>query len=287
MTHYKTEKRKARVGERILITNSICTGGYYKNGDVYTVNELGELSVEVGVPRGIWHNEYKVIVGEHTPTPNLDEMGYDELVALSENVMKALRTRSYKLGYDQGRFDADIEATHGTYEKSDQQKRDVIVARAKEDIEKLEKEVVSKSVLNFIGAPIEYSKYHVEFIINNKKRTVVALIFESYPTFSDKLRRKGIAKCSPNDCFNEHIGKAIALSRALGLEVPSEYLNVPQPTDVRDGDYVEYNVGNERRVVSRAGKFPPINKPFVSLSVVEDHRSEFKIVDDSRTEGGA
>lgn len=36
----------------------------------------------------ILHNEYEVIVGEHTPAPNLDEMGYDELVSLSEDVMK-------------------------------------------------------------------------------------------------------------------------------------------------------------------------------------------------------
>ena len=68
--------------------------------------------------------------------------------------------------------------------------------------------------------------------------------------------------------------------------MPSEYLNVPQPTDVRDGDYVKHYTETERRVVSRAGKFPPINKPFVGLSVVEDHSSAFKIVDDSRAGEG-
>ncbi|WP_145925713.1 hypothetical protein [Bacillus safensis] len=54
---------------------------------------------------GIGNEEYEVIVGEHTPAPNLDEMDYDELISLSEAVMKALRTRSYKNGYDQGRID--------------------------------------------------------------------------------------------------------------------------------------------------------------------------------------
>ena len=49
---------------------------------------------------------------------------------------------------------------------------------------------------------------------------------------------RGIAKAAPDDCFNVHIGKAIALHRALGLEVPDEYLNAPQPTEVRVGDAV-------------------------------------------------
>ncbi|MGM0967008.1 MAG: hypothetical protein ACQEWR_00400 [Bacillota bacterium] len=217
----------------------------------------------------VWHSEYEVIVGEQAPAPNLDEMDYDELVALSEAVMKALRTRSYKLGYDQGRFDVEIEAAHGTYEKSDQQKRDEVVEQAKEDVEYLVRRCFTA---------------RTEFIVNTEKRTVVSI----RKAFGNgRVISKGIAKCAPNDCFNVHIGKAIALRRALGLEVPAEYLNVPQPTEVRDGDYVEHYVGNERRVVSRAGKFPPINKPFVSLSVVEDHRSEFKIVDDSRAEGDA
>lgn len=136
-TKYKTEKRKAEVGERILITNADYELSDYQNGGVFTVTNSGTTGVELDCGMISQHHEYEVIIGEHTPAPNLDEMDYDELVALSESVMKALRTRSYKLGYDQGRFDADIEATHGTYEKSDQQKRDVIVARAKVDIEAL------------------------------------------------------------------------------------------------------------------------------------------------------
>ncbi|MEB9770444.1 hypothetical protein P4K44_33650, partial [Bacillus cereus] len=131
MTQYKTEKRKARVGERILITDAVFSAGYYKNGDVLTVTHRTENGVRAGFNQDIWRGEYEVIVGEHTPTPNLDEMSYDELVSLVEGALKALRTRSYKSGYDQGRFDAEIEAAHGTYEKSNQQKRDEIVAQAK------------------------------------------------------------------------------------------------------------------------------------------------------------
>ncbi|MEH7697623.1 hypothetical protein [Bacillus pumilus] len=226
MTKYKTEKRKAEVGERILITNADYELSDYQNGGVFMVTNSGTTGAVLDCGMISQHHEYEVIVGEHTPAPNLFEMDYDELIALVEDAMKALRTRSYKNGYDQGRFDAEIEATHGTYEKSDQQKRDEIVEQAKVEIEQMEKNV---------GEKLGYSKCHVEFVVNSKKRTVVALVFESYPS---GLRRKGIAKCAPNDCFNAHIGKDIALRRALGLEVPSEYLNVPQPTEIRVGDVV-------------------------------------------------
>lgn len=220
-TKYKTEKRKANVGEQILITEDAFSFGRFKRGDVFIVRSTDGMGVRGEVNRFIYHYEYEVIVGEHTPAPNLDEMDYDELIALSEAVMKAIRTRSYKLGYDQGRFDVEIEAVHGTYEKSDQQKRDEIVAQAKEDVRVL-----------------YYKDYIVDtdFIVNAEKRTVVAL---RKSKMYGHIKSKGIAKCVPSDCFNVHIGKAIALRRALGLEVPSEYLNVPQPTDVRVGDIIE------------------------------------------------
>lgn len=214
MTQYKTEKRRASVGERILITNDEYSFGYYENGDVVIVSSVFAKGVK-GEGDGwfILHNEYEVIVGEHTPTPNLDEMNFDELIALSEAVMKEIKTR-----HEQGRYDADIEVAHGTYEKSDQQKRDEIVEKAKKDVEEL--------------IAFDYMTT-VDFIVNIEKRTVVSL-----RKFVHILGR-GIAKCAPNDCFNAHIGKAIALRRALGLEVLSEYLNVPQPTEVRVGDVVE------------------------------------------------
>jgi hypothetical protein len=77
--------------------------------------------------------------------------------------------------------------------------------------------------------------YNCEYVVNRERNTVVALL-RGYN--SSEVMLRGIAKCGPSDCFNVHIGKAIALRRALGLEVPSEYLNAPQPTEVRVGDVV-------------------------------------------------
>lgn len=67
---------------------------------------------------------------------------------------------------------------------------------------------------------------HVDFIVNTEKRTIVALL---KPLGSNQVVKRGIAKCDPNDVFNEHIGKAIALGRALGLDV-SEFEQAVQPT---------------------------------------------------------
>lgn len=75
----------------------------------------------------------------------------------------------------------------------------------------------------------------VEFVVNTKKRTVVALVkgFRSC-----KVYARGIAKCMPVDVFNEHIGKAIALGRALGLDV-SEFTEAVQPNKPVIGQRVE------------------------------------------------
>lgn len=76
---------------------------------------------------------------------------------------------------------------------------------------------------------------YVDFIINSEKRTVVALI---KPSGLKQVVERGIAKCAPGDVFNEHIGKAIALGRALGLDV-SEFEQAVQPDEVVMGMNLE------------------------------------------------
>lgn len=53
---------------------------------------------------------------------------------------------------------------------------------------------------------------------------------------SDGITRNvGRADCSPNDVFNEHIGRAIALARALEIKVPIEFVVAVQPNEVVKG----------------------------------------------------
>lgn len=77
----------------------------------------------------------------------------------------------------------------------------------------------------------------VEFVVDRDKRTVVALI--RWITTKNVWAR-GIAKCAPGECFNVHIGRAIALRRALGLEVPAEYTQCPPPSEPRNYDRVQF-----------------------------------------------
>lgn len=136
-----------------------------------------------------------------------------------------------------------------------------------------------------------------EFIINKEKRTIVCLIKHIE---SSKIELKGIAKCAPNDCFNVHIGKAIALRRALGLDVPNEYLHAPQPEpeDMQPGDIVEvkgrkvkvFAVRPTHRTVGKgAGQVFVIHGTgFTWLTSSGDEWwcsiNEAKIIDDSRDE---
>jgi len=59
-----------------------------------------------------------------------------------------------------------------------------------------------------------------DYSINDDKRILA---------FNIRTEKVAFAKCSPNDVFNEHIGKAISLGRALNLDV-SEFEQAVQPT---------------------------------------------------------
>ncbi|WKT75608.1 hypothetical protein [Lysinibacillus fusiformis] len=86
------------------------------------------------------------------------------------------------------------------------------------------------------------------FHVNEKKRAITVLI---YGAFGNQLIFKGITKCNPNDVFNEHIGKAIALGRALGLDV-SEFEQAVQPT-IAVGQLVESSVPEIYKVFTLEG----------------------------------
>ncbi|MBU8781604.1 hypothetical protein CHCC19466_1383 [Bacillus licheniformis] len=256
-----TEKRPAKVGEKVLVIDPPELNTYilpYEKAEVVGTfsnspieRDYSGVFVRVVLgkpPKYLSDEQYEVIINNEVKNEeaggmkiDLDAMGYDELIAHGEAVLKAIQLRSYNEGYKQGKFDAGMDATHSPekeelpYEFSDedielatkkdrrylaQERRDEIIERAKADVSGLLKRDIG---------------HDHEFIVNTEKRTVVVL---------RKLRgctnivRRGIAKAAPDDCFNVHIGEAIALHRALGLEVPDEYLNAPQPTEVRVGDVV-------------------------------------------------
>ena len=132
--------------------------------------------------------------------------------------------------------------------KSPNELRAEVIQRAKEVLELWKRnsfvglEDYQNSELPF---PCNHWSMVAEFVINPEKRTVVALL-KGHETL--RLATKGIAKCAHDDVFNEHIGKAIALGRALGKDV-SEFENAIQPTEPVIGHVVEgiESVGFYRR----------------------------------------
>lgn len=177
----------------------------------------------------------------------------------------------YAILNEMGDEDARRELTaQAPVEKTAQELRDEIVEQAKADVERLSNRYQRK---NYCGTS-------VEFVVNHEKRTVVALL---KGVNTGIVYTKGIAKATPDDCFNEHIGKAIALHRALGIELPDEYPNAPQPTEVRVGDVVAYRgVYKTTEYVTVVADDQPTGGGRAALTSMAVKHA--KIIDDSRTE---
>ncbi|MGG1042511.1 hypothetical protein ABE153_11510 [Bacillus velezensis] len=228
-----TEKRPAKVGERVLITVAAPIGKQaYETGDIFVAESLYDPFTKdirvLGMPDFIDYNEYEVIVNNEVKNEEADGMKIDlnamgdrELYAHGEAVMEAIKKRMFQAGFRAAK-QAHRKLAGMNSKKSAQARRDEIVEQAKADVERLKEN--NRRLRTF----------NISLEVNRKDRSVEAIAKRP------KSNRAfyGIAKAAPDDCFNVHIGKAIALRRALGLAVPDEYLNAPQPTEIRVGDVV-------------------------------------------------
>ncbi|WP_181280828.1 hypothetical protein [Bacillus sp. SN1] len=197
---------------------------------------------------------------------------YDLAVENAREAIEELRLVAYEQGYEDARRQLNAKDPA----VSAQARRDEIVEQAKADVEKL---------ANGYGYYYAYGRNRkAEFIVNGEKRTVVTILRR---IADGQIVAKGIAKAAPTDCFNVHIGKAIALRRALGLAVPDEYLNAPQPIEVRVGDVIMPSVlkKNTPRIVvaTDAEVDAKANACCIDSIMV---RNTARIIDDSREEVG-
>lgn len=239
---------------------------------------------------------------------NYDSAAMD-FEAAHQALLKEARKLGYAEGFEAGRkvereafdtalsngenpFNVDSKAMTDTIIKSaiketrafnQQALRDEIVERAKKNVDIFLKRGTD-DYPSFM--------YEAEFIVNKEKRTVVALIKGRN---SRHVYTRGIAKCAPGDCFNVHIGMEIALRRALGLAVPDEYLNAPQPTEVRVGDVVCGNGGDDhyysknKTFTITKDSVERIDDGFLYKENADDwiERDQIgRIIDDSREEAG-
>ncbi|WP_181023578.1 hypothetical protein [Brevibacillus laterosporus] len=263
---YREEKREAKVGERILIVAAGVTGGLYDNGSVLTVkvapNTLGFVYVnEHGL--AVLYREYVVITPlTDSLTKSTEPATNNITVNLTINVAPSSPSEILKAIVDsvqaelvkcvgapndgetrdkmtEALINTGIDTTAAG--RALQKMRDNTVERAKEDLVELRSDMSNVRNPRLRGRDDIYLLkgrlgMTADFIVNKEKRTVVCLLRGAV---TPRIYARGIAECSPDDCFNVHIGKAIALRRALGLDVPTEYLTAPQPTEVRVGDVVK------------------------------------------------
>ena len=83
------------------------------------------------------------------------------------------------------------------------------------------------------------------YIVNEEKRTVVCLLTTKYGVF------RGIAKCGPDDKFDEQIGKELARKRAI-LEADTEELRDLEwcwPDTVVEQELKELIANNRRKLI--------------------------------------
>lgn len=103
------------------------------------------------------------------------------------------------------------------------------------------------------GEIIEKAKLFIEkhgegFLFDSVKNSICAAKLEKFQDSLGYGACIGYSRCHRDDVFNEHIGKAIALGRALGLDV-SEFEQAVQPNDIIEGmEIMFFNfIGNEHK----------------------------------------
>ena len=242
---------KFKVGDkvRILDVDSIDFGWkYFRNGDVTEVVSV----TSHGKPYLKQTHTVVYPIGTASLVINKGEFHAIELVEDSANLSEEIYVLKRKVAELEERLtelepEPTTEITLDTdklgrafsfHYKTQNYKRKEVIEKAKKFVEKTEREARSM-FRNDEGNPTFRRKTtSPEFIVNEEKRTVVALVKGAY---NRKLVEKGIAKCAPSDVFNVHIGKAIALGRAYGLPT-SEFEQAPQPDEVVPGMVVR-NLG--------------------------------------------
>lgn len=254
---YRMVDRQANDGERIIVTaaedNTDSITGIYENGAIFTVEYSGEDIVDCVGGVLLYHWEYRVLEPVESDEPT--EQVSDEIPQQIEDILRRLAKVEQTLSsvtvdvslLEDGVSDDIIALTERVTSLEGDRKamddriptdlsRDEIVKRARADVAELER--IGRDVDARLPRESSFYSdfYRIKFEINREKRTAVALVTDRH---SDRVRSRGIAKCAPGDTFNVYIGKAIAIRRALGLPVPDEYVNAPQPLRLRAGDAVE------------------------------------------------
>jgi len=281
ITEYRQVKRKAKVGETIKIIRPDLP--YYNEKDIAKVYKVSESTSYVGADFTL-NEDYR---GDGMWNVRFDDYVVFEPITES-NEISDIKTEMERLTGELATLALRVSKLEGPVQqddKSPQEIRDEVVEKTKADIEGLAinnydhvdyiRRFTGSNQGPFYRIGNRGTPLLAEYIVNRKKKTVVCLL---RGIVTKTIYARGIAKCAPGDVFNSHIGRAIALRRALELEVPTEYLNVPNPTEFKVGDivirYAWVNTMHPYRIFQVGTK--------TNLDSLDDY---CEVIDDSHEEG--
>src|SRR5690554_4090460 len=223
---------KFKVGDKVRINDvdRINYGDFFwRNGDVTEVMEVDDDGdILVKVTRGIFREEAFLITKREfdyiekvaeTPTKltkNQRIKALEQAQASLETEVATLKRRIEALEQGKSYTHTPRLSVEDVKPVSANQKRKAIIDEAKAFVESVQRKQRDRRCTTEGNEILRSHMTETEFIVNKEKRTVVALVRGIY---SGDIHAKGIAKCAPDDVFNADIGKAIALGRALGLDV--------------------------------------------------------------------
>lgn len=244
-----TWKNAKAKGQNFLFVKNINRDGTYT-----CTHQLGELS------GGDFFNESDL---KPYNTKNQRISALEKEVAELKKVVEGLKPNpknTIRIEVDTTKLlDSINKATpkHSSLPQSNNQKRSAIIEKAKRFVEEREACREGEEVNQDKENGNETSRnfwYETEFFVKNGKVTALVywLQFGKKRTLSPK--EIGRSKCHPHDVFNEHIGKAIALGRALGLDV-SEFKQAVQPDEVVVGMIVAGSYESKRACYSTNKSF--------------------------------
>lgn len=211
----KEVKRVAKVGEQIKVVMPFLAHGYSK-GQVFTVRQVNSESVE-DHSHVVTNEGHVILTPEYVVLETMPTM-----VQRLEGVLSVMETQVQTVR--QLLHEAKSQAVESVKEVA-QNTRAMVIQEALHTIAELE--VTGRSLMKDLSklSPLHGCYYVVQYHVNEAKRTVVAIVKDKP---DGKVLARGVAKCDPSDSFNDHVGKAIALQRALGLTVNRGFMNIPR-----------------------------------------------------------
>lgn len=236
-----------KVGDKVRIVKE--NGMRIPVGTVLPVAETDLMGVYLDAPHE--NGQYKYVLSERIELVDATPTKKQRIKAL-ESEVEALKARIEALengaipnnetgcNYIANKMAEELKRHLEANQQTPNQRRKAVIERAKDFVADVEKGALCSTGINATLGDGNFTYQHyttkTQYHVNKENRVVTVL---AKGADSGRVLGKAIAKCAPGDVFNEHIGKAIALAKAYGLDCPKEFTDAPQP-EVAVGQYVRY-----------------------------------------------